>query len=186
MNVSPDEAREALAAVDGVRRRTRAAIRLGGGGQIMMVWGAVWFFGYLASQFLEGRAVGLAWGVLDLAGLAGTALVVGWVSRRVHDPMGWRIGLFWLLLFAYAAVWLALARPADGSLIGLLIATMAMFGYVVMGLWIDLRFLWVGLAVTALALAGYLLTPAWFGLWMAFLGGGVLFGSGLYVLRGWR
>ncbi len=186
MNVSREEALEALAAVDKVRRQTRAAISLGGGGQIMMVWGAVWILGYLASQFLEGRAVGLVWGALDLAGLAGTALVVGWVSRRVHDPMGWRIGAFWLLLFVYAAVWLALVRPTEGSLVGVLIATMAMFGYVVMGLWIDLRFLWVGLGVTALALAGYFLTPAWFGLWMAVLGGGALFGSGLYVLRGWR
>ena len=61
-----------------------------------------------------------------------------------------------------------------------------MFGYVVLGLWIDTIFLWIGLGVSALAVIGYVATPDLFYVWMAVLGGGALFASGVRIQRTWH
>lgn len=186
MGITPGEAREALETVRRVEERTRRAIALAGGGPILMIWGVVWLVGYLGGHFLESAATGWVWLVADLAGLAGTVFVVTRVQRWMRDPGGRRIGLFWVLLLAYALLWIWASRPLSGAQVSLIAASVAMFGYAVMGLWLDRIFLWIGLGVTAIAIAGYLLLPAIFGLWMAVLGGGALLWSGVYIHRRWR
>lgn len=186
MNVSPDEARSALAAVREVEERARRAIGLAGGGPIVMIWGVVWLIGYLGGYFLVDEQKGILWGLVDLLGIAGTLFVVSRLTRRVRDPIGPRIGLLWLLLILYGSLWIWIARPESGLEIGMLAATMAMFGYVVLGLWIDLVFLWIGLGVTVLSIALYLLAPETFEIWMGLLGGGALLLSGAYIHRNWR
>ena len=186
MNVSREEALEALRAVRQVEERARRAIGLAGGGPILMIWGVVWFIGFLGNQLLTVPHVGRLWAVVDLAGIVGTLWVVSRLHRRVIDPLGPRIGLFWLLLVGYGVIWVWIAQPMGGRQLGLLLSTIAMFGYVVLGLWIDTTFLWIGLGVTALALLGYLAVPDFFDLWMALLGGGALFASGVRIQRSWR
>ena len=62
-----------------------------------------------------------------------------------------------------------------------------MFAYVILGLWLEARFLiWLGLAVTGLTAVGYFLLPSYFYLWMAPMGGGALFVTGWYVNRFWK
>lgn len=185
MNVSREEAREALAAVSAVRERTRRAVALGGGDVILMIWGVVWLIGYTVTQLTTGPLLGAVWTVLDVAGIAGTLFVVSRISNRVRDPMGPRIGFLWLALFGYSALWIWLAQPLSELQLSVLITTFVMFGYVVLGLWLDTILLWLGLAVTALALGAYLLVPEFFGFWMAFVGGGAIFATGLYIRRRW-
>ena len=91
-----------------------------------------------------------------------------------------------VLLFCYGVLWIWIARPTSGLEIGVFASTIAMFGYVVLGLWIDLIFLWIGLGVTVLTVGGYLFLPEVFDLWMGVLGGGTLFLSGVYIHRSWR
>lgn len=186
MNVGRDEARQALAAIEAVQAHTRRSIHRAGGGAILVTWGAVWLVGWLCSQFVTGPLVGLLWMALDVAGIAGTLLVVRRVARRVHDPLGPRIGALWLALMIFIVLMLWIAAPIEPLQVGALIALAVMFGYAVMGLWLDRVFLWIAVAVTAIILVGYLALPAWFGLWMAIAGGGALAGSGLYIQRGWR
>lgn len=186
MNVSRDEARTALAAVREVEERARRAISLAGGGPIVMIWGFVWLIGYVGDHFLGGRSSGILWAVVDSLGLIGTLVVVSRLTRRIRDPFGPRIGLLWLFLIAYGGFWIWIAQPIGGLEVGLMAATVAMFGYVVLGLWIDLVFLWIGLGVTVLAIGFYLLTPGSFNLWMGLLGGGALILSGAYIHRAWR
>lgn len=186
MNVSPEEAREALEAVRQVEERARRAIGLAGGGPILMIWGVVWLVGFLGSQLLPLPQAGWLWMGLDLAGLAATLWVVSRLQRRVIDPLGPRIGLLWLFLFGFGALWVWIAQPADGREIGLLVSTIAMFGYIVLGLWIDTIFLWIGLGVSALAVLGYVAAPDLFYVWMAVLGGGALFASGVRIQRDWQ
>lgn len=186
MNVTRDEALTALEAVREIEARTRRAVNLAGGGPILMIWGIVWLLGYLGGAVYPDGRQGLIWAVVNALGLAGTALVVSRLGRRVHDPIGPRIGLLWFFLVGYGLLWVWLARPEDSHTIGLMAATIAMFGYVVLGLWIDVIFTWIGLAVTALGLIGYFLLPDLFDIWMAVLGGGALFASGAYIHRRWR
>lgn len=185
MNVSVDEARKALAIADEVRARTRKAIRLGGGAYFLVLWGAIWFVGFLGSQFMPGRQAGLLWVVLDILGFGGSIYLTTRLGRRVRDPESWKVGALWIALVGYGALWIWLAAPASSVQIGVLLVSFAMFGYVVMGLWLDLAFLWIGLLATALAVVAYLFFPQFLGLWMSLLGGGTLLGSGLYILRRW-
>jgi len=184
-SVSPREALDALEAVREVERRTRGAIAAAGGGRVVTAWGLAWGIGFLATHFLDGREILWVWLALNLAGFAATAWIVAGTTQRVRDPVGPRIGGLWLALFAYTALWIFVAAPLDGNEIGLLISSAAMFGYVVMGLWLDRTFLWIGLSVTAASIAGFLLLPALFNLWMAFLGGGALIAAGLRIQRRW-
>ncbi len=185
MNVTRDEAREALDAVREVEQRARRSIGLAGGGPILMIWGGVWLIGYLGGHFLGYPRSGWLWLAVDVLGLIGTLIVVSRVSQRVRDPFGPRIGLLWLFLISYGVFWIWLSKPPNGEEVGLMAATLAMFGYVVLGLWIDLVFLWIGLGVTALAIGFYLLIPEGFDLWMGLLGGGALILSGAYIQRTW-
>lgn len=186
MKVSPSEARKALEAVRAIQARTRRALSLAGGGQILMIWGLVWLVGFLGGYVYGYPAAGRIWAVVDGLGLLGTVLVVVRARHRFDDPLGPRIGALWLCLMAFAGLWIWVAAPSTDAQIGFLAATFAMFGYVVMGLWLDLIFLAVGIGVTAIATLGFVWFRADFDLWMALLGGGTLFGSGLYILRRWR
>jgi hypothetical protein len=125
---------------------------------------------------------------------------------RADSALGARIGIFWLVLFAYAVLWFFLlhseihpGRPgvsfdalsADNEeavrqQLGVFCATIAMFAYVVGGLWLGRFFIWLGAGVTILTVAGYFFAPAWFNLWMAVTGGGSLIVAGLYIRRYWR
>lgn len=186
MKVSAPEARQALEAVRAVQERTRRALALAGGGEILMIWGVVWLVGYLGGYVFSYSVAGRIWAVVDVLGVLATLAVVARSRHRFADPLGPRIGALWLCLAVFAGLWIWVAAPSTGAEVGFLAATFAMFGYVVMGLWLDLVFLVVGLAVTAIATASFLWFRPDFDLWMALLGGGTLFGSGLYVLRRWR
>ena len=186
MKISPPEALEALEAVRAVQARTRRALSLAGGGQILMIWGVVWLIGYLGTHLLSWQTAGRLWAVADLLGIVATILVVARSAPRSRDPLGPRIGILWISLILFGGLWIWVAQPTSGAQVGFLLATFAMFGYVVMGLWLDLVFLVVGLVVTAVATVGYVFLQPVFNLWMAVLGGGTLFGSGLYILRRWR
>lgn len=186
MEVTQEEARQALADIEIVRRQARRAVAYGGAPYYSMLWGAIWFLGFLGSQFLPYEASGLVWaGLSSLGGLLSLLSGIR-LGLRVRSPLSARIGLFWLSLLVYGALWIYLARPADGALVSLFISTLAMFGYVVMGLWLDNSFVWLGLGITILALIGYFGVRPYYSLWMALLGGGALFGSGLYILRRWK
>lgn len=186
MNVSREEAREALDAVRRIESQTRRLVAGAGGGAITMAWGMVWIVGYLGSHFLEDAAIGLVWAVAVLAGVAATLAIAARENRRVRSPLGPRIGTLWLALWVFTSLWIWLSQPLTYPQMSLLIALAAMFGYVVMGLWLDTIFITVGLTVAAASIAGYFLVPAYFALWMAVLGGGTLLGSGLYIERRWR
>jgi hypothetical protein len=185
MNVTRDEAQESLVTIQQVMAQTRRAVA-SSGAYVMIIWGVVWFFGFLASQLIHSILVGWIWLILDVLGSLATWIVGRKMGRRVRTSFGSRLGLFWLALIFYTALWIWIAWPLDPMRTMLLSITALMFGYVVMGLWLGTAVAWVGLAVTALALLGFYLLPAYFALWMALLGGGTMIGSGLYMSRFWR
>lgn len=186
MKVTRDEAERSLQAVQQVRNHMRKSIATGSAPQNMIIWGAIWLIGYLGSHFLGDLHAGRVWIALVVIGG-----VVGWLmgyrlGPRVRIPGAERLWQFWIFLWIYIFLWTWIAWPLDARQISLLIVTYTMFGYVILGLWTGKFFTRVGLVVTALALLGYWTLPDLFYLWMAFLGGGTLIGSGLYILRAWK
>ena len=125
--------------------------------------------------------------VLVGVGIVGSVAIGAWVSRHVRRKFqDYRIGLFWLALLLYASLAVWVAKPTSNEEISFLITLFVMLGYVVMGLWMWGPLGWIGVGVTAVATVAYLLAPSFFDLVMAILGGGVLFFSGLYILKNWR
>ena len=53
--------------------------------------------------------------------------------------------------------------------------------YMVMGLWLGWRYSAIGGALAVLTLGGFFLLPVHFLLWMAFVGGGALILTGLWL-----
>ena len=183
------EATEAQLALDQIRlatEQTRRAVARSGTGWVFIIWGCVWFVGYLGSQFLTGPQSGVLWLVLDILGGIATAIVGGRTGRRVRSAYGWRVAGLWLALMAYVGllVWIAWPMPADRLILFITVAIS--FGYVFLGLWLSPVLLWTGVALTALAILGWWLMPAYLGYWIAFLGGGGLIGLGIYILRAWK
>lgn len=186
MEITREEAERALADIHQAMAQARRTIAYGGAPYYMMLWGVIWFLGYLGGQFLPGPQSGIAWLVLDLFGVVASIWIGYRLSTRVRTPMGPRLGLLWLAMLVYGVLIVWIANPTSSNQLDLLISLVAMLGYVMSGIWIGARLSWVGLLVTALAVLGYFLLPAFFSLWMAVLGGGLIFGSGLYIQRTWR
>ncbi len=191
VTVSAADAQRSLAAIEETMTRIRRGIAAAGA-PYLIIWGAVWIAGFAAAQFLP------AWGgwifsALDCVGVA-LSIGVGFAYSRkaaVRSPgerkIFWRIMIFWIAIFAYVFLWMALVRHWEALTAAAFISTVAMFAYVVMGLWFDALYLTLtGFAVTALTLVGYYLLPGWFMLWMAIFGGGTLLGTGLYIRSAWR
>ena len=188
MNIQQDEAQISLETIERIQQQTRRALAHGGAPFFMMIWGAVWLIGYLGNQYLEPDTAGKLWSGISLLGMVASFLV-GWrISGKVRRPgYDTRIGLFWLAWMVYTSlfIWLAGVGP-DVTRLSLLIAVSAMFGYVIMGLWLWKPLAWIGIFVTAIAVVSYLFLPDYVNLIMAWVGGGALFFSGLDIYRNWR
>jgi hypothetical protein len=105
MQITPDEAEEALTAISAMKKRMRHAVANGGAHYFLIVWGVIWSLGFLGSHFFAGKIANYVWMVLDIIGGLGSWGFGMLVSRRVRkagvSAMSGRIGLFWLALFAY-------------------------------------------------------------------------------------
>jgi hypothetical protein len=194
MNVSEENARESLAAIEEVQGRTRKALVSTYCGPFLVLWGAVWVASFLGTHFFL-KWVNWIWGIGNFAGIAGMIFIFMRVFR--HGPatrnpgdrsLDLRIGLFWPLFIAYIYLWIAIVKPYSGIQLNAFLVTAIMFAYVVIGLWLDIWLMvTLGLVVTGMTLVGFFLVPhEYYCLWMAFAAGGSLLGTGLYMQLRWR
>ncbi len=189
MNISPDEAQEALADIQRVTQKTRRSIAGSGAYIFLIVMGVIWLVGFLANQFLSGAIVGIIWTGMSLLGSAVAVLLGASRGRQVQsasfNSSARRIGIFWLLLILFAIAIIATARPTDGKQLTMLIVLLIMVGQMSMGLMLSFSATWWALPLATLALAGYFLLPGIFYLWMAVLVGGGMIALGLYIRMRW-
>ncbi len=189
MNISPNEAEEALAAIQSVTHKTRRSIANSGAHVFLIATGIVWLVGFLATQFLSGPSVGYVWAGMSILGTA-VGVVLGFrTSKRLRgqsfNASAKRASFFWLLLVFYAIAVIAIARPTDGKQVTTFIILFIMLGQLSIGMLVSYSSVWWALPITALALIGYFLLPNIFYLWMAILGGGGMIALGLYIRFRW-
>lgn len=190
MNMSPSEARDALSSVEDAVRSVKQAIDRQAS-RIVLMWGAVYFLAPLSMHFWP------LWGIIPQQ-----LLLLGAIAFTVYDtqknpfisgPSNLRIGGLWWLTFAFGWIWFLILDPisfknpaTDGMMISRQMwaygVSLAMFVYVVMGLWIGRLYVVTGLAVTLFTLTGLLWLGDWYWLWCAITGGGTLLVAG-YLLR---
>jgi hypothetical protein len=195
MEATERQAQEALQDVEAVAKSVQGKLAYGMAGPILALWGMVWIVCFVIQHFAP-QIAGWGWIVGDSLGIAGSLYLGRFRSRsqavrsETAKRLGWKLFWFWLFLFIYADIWLAVLWPWREDQLGMFAVTLVMFAYVVMGLWLDMRFmLWLGLGVTLLALAGYAassLVPGYLDLWLGCAGGSALLASGLYLTLRWR
>jgi hypothetical protein len=189
MNISPNEAEEALAAIQRMAQKTRQSVASSGAYIFLIITGTIWLVGFLSNQFLAGAVVAYIWIGVSLLGSLLSVLLGARMRRRVRSTStasyARRIGITWLLLIFYCIATIAIARPADGKQITMFIILFIMIGQLAMGLLFSFSATWWALPITALALAGYFLLPGIFYLWMAILVGGGMIALGLYIRIRW-
>lgn len=195
---TPEEARASLADIDRIAERVRKAVASSSAASTLILWGVIWAVGFMVTQLFDPIAFRV-WLALDGIGVVASLYLGGWFrGSALSDPHRNRIGTSWLILIGYAVIWLMLLLPGAfgrhapargldwGHRIGAFWCEVAMFGYVIMGLWLSPFLLRLGLLVSVLTLAGLILLPGCFYLWMAVMGGGALAAAGLYIRIAWR
>lgn len=189
MDVSPNEAQEALTVIEGTMKKARHALAAGGLHISLIVTGAIWLIGFLANQFLTGEAVKYVWIGASLIGSALAVILSTQISGRVRSPLTGtylkRIGMFWLLLILVGIGLVVVARPSDSKQVTLIVILLMLVGEAAMGLLFSFTAIWWALIIGAVAVLGYFLVPAFFNLWMAILVGGGLIGLGVYIRLKW-
>ncbi|MCK4752246.1 MAG: hypothetical protein KAS75_02285 [Planctomycetes bacterium] len=193
MNISHEDAQQSLAAVEQATAQVGKSIAALSAGSILILWGLIWILSFLVAQFF--LAWVWYWMVLGAIGTAGTILICRKQSRTgipvksaASKKIGWKYFWSWTALFVYATIWLFILEPRNSIQSNAFFCTIAMFAYVIMGLWDTSRFLlWLGLGVTVCVLIGYYLVPhQYYCLWMAPTGGGALLVTGIYQRWRWR
>ena len=192
MNVSQEDARISLSAAQSVMNQTHKAIASAYASPLLILWGILWITAFTVTHFYVHYAfyIFMAMGVV---GGLGTAVIVGIfrskapVKEKSSHKFGRSVTALWVFLCIYIVIWLFLFAPFTGLQCNALICTAVMFAYIVMGLWFESRFMIIlAVAVTAATLVGYYLLREYYCLWMAFVGGGAIFGTGLYIRLRWR
>ncbi len=189
MNISPNEAEEALAAIQKITQKTRHSIASSGAYIFLILTGSVWLLGFVSTQFLPANIAGYIWAGLSIVGSAVGILVGLRIGPRVRGPSiatsTKRAVTFWLLLVFYCVAAIAIARPTDGKQVTTFIILFIMIGQLSMGLLLSFSSVWWALPISALALIGYFLLPGIFYLWMGILVGGGMIVLGLYIRSRW-
>jgi len=189
MNISPNEAEEALEAIQKVTHKTRRSIAGSGAYIFLLITGIVWLVGFLATQFMTGAIVAYIWIGMSLIGTAVSIPLGIRMGSRVRNPSfsapAKRAVTFWLLLVFYAIAAITITRPTEGKQVTMIIILFIMLGQMAMGMLLSFSATWWALPITALALAGYFLLPGFFYLWMAVLGGGGMVALALTIRARW-
>ncbi len=187
MNVSRSEAESTLAAIRDAEAQMNRAMSASGGAYQLIIWGVFIMIGYTMNQFADRLPTALVVGVWVAISILANALswFIGFRrARTFHSPDAARIGFMWLIFLFFGVVAAFFVHPAGPREINLLAYLMVMLWLANMGLWVDLRLLWISLIFTGLMLFGYLVLPDYFFLWLGVVGGGAMIGSGLLLLRG--
>jgi hypothetical protein len=187
MNVSPSEAEKTLASIREAEDQMRKALNASGGGYQMLIWGVIMLIGYTLNQFaprLPVAVVAGTWIVLSVFGNLFSVAMSVRMARKFHSPLGARLGAMFPIFILFGIIGAFFVNPAGPREINLLIYLLVMLWLAMMGLWVKPSLLWISLIFTGLMLFGYLVLPDYFFLWLAFVGGGAMIGSGLFLISG--
>jgi hypothetical protein len=187
MDISRDEAREALGSIEDATKTSRYLLRSWIVG--VFVVGVIWTVSFAASQFLpetplwsmsESFLVGIVFAIY-MARRRLTAIRVAPQSRLAF--LQTRLAVFYGILYLFFLLWqIALLRTEMDR--ALLWITVIMFAAIITGVWLKEPILIVcGVAVTVLSTLGYWLLPQYFWLWVAVFAGLPVVGVSLYLWR---
>lgn len=189
MNVTREEAAQALADIDKASDRVFKLKGYHHGAPHFIIWGLVWLVANSASYFLT-DAARLAWPISLAFGFVGS-MVVGimqsrkWpkdhqassVERRFGARMGMTAGIVMLFIICITLI----AQPTTDREINAMISIVFPFLYMAGGLWAGWRLFAIGFVTAAAIMFGYFWLTEHFELWMGVFGGGSLIAGGIWL-----
>ncbi len=189
MNISPDQAEEALADIQKIMQKTRHSIASSSFSTSLMITGIIWLTGFVCTQFLTGEIVVYIWIGMSILGSILASILGSRQSRLVRNPAAGattkRVLLTWLLLTIYCLAAIVVAWPLDGKQMTIFIVLFVMIGWTIMGLSLLFTPVWPSVILVALVLAGYFFLPDFFYLIIGILGGGGMIALGLIIKYRW-
>lgn len=191
MNVSREEAAEALAEIDKAGGKMTRLQSYKSSAVFFIIWGLVWFGANLATHFLPGNTQTNWFVAIALGSLASTIFGMRLTGKRQGDArpgdqaasawFGKRMGLTSVVVFAFLICLGLVIDPATRAQTNALISMFFAFIYIGVGIWLGWRLFVIGLATAIAILTGYYLFREQYDLWMAFVGGGALIAGGLWL-----
>jgi hypothetical protein len=191
MNISRQEADEALQAIHSADHRVWQVQSYRHAAPFLILWGLIWVAGNAAMDFST-AAGNRTW---QWGSLIGTVLTAALVVRlilerkRAGSPqeeerrtgasfalMGWTvIGFFIAMYFVLRPL-----SPRQGNAF---ISLFWAFAYMFAGAWVGLRLFFTGLVAAVAMVIGFLFIHEHYYLWMAAFGGGSLIVGGLWLRK---
>ena len=177
------EAASALSDIDAIVSRVRQSRIYNLASQMLMMWGALTFAGYLAT-WLSPRSAGYAWIAVYVVGIAGMVAISA-ANRARFGVRSFDLRMFaaFVLFIAFGLFCCFVLVHLTPHQLGTFWPVYFMLVYTIAGLWVGQAFVAIGLGITALTLIGYFFAGDWFQLWMAVVDGGGLMLSGLWMRR---
>jgi hypothetical protein len=179
--IDSQQASEALSDINEIVGRVRRSFIYDVASLTTIWWGVLVLAGNLVT-YVTPRYAGYAWIAVYILGISGWFVlgVVGYARTRVHT-FDVRMLVAILLFFAFGFFVTGVLGHFTPRQLGTFWALYFMLVYAVAGLWFGTAFVAIGVAIAALTLAGYFFIGEAFPLWMAFVNGGGLVLSGLWM-----
>jgi MFS family permease len=182
-SIDSREAASALSDISEIARRVRQSTIYRVSSLMLIMWGALTFAGYILS-YLAPRQAGYGWVVVYIVGIAGM-IALSPLNRarsgiRTFDIRMFAAFLLFIAFGIFTSVWLGHFTPRQ---LGTFWPVYFMLFYTIVGLWVGSAFVAIGLGIIALTLISYFFAGNAFDLWMAFVNGGGLILSGLWMRR---
>ncbi len=191
MNISPEEASQALQEIESSRAAMRRAIQTHRGHLHLWLWGCIWMAVSVLNWILDQRALHtMLW--IMAAGIVGSVLIGTFQGRQIRGRFDRRFlaVVATLLVFGYF-IWPFILgdlhsydfRSYKGAFAYFTLVWMQL--YIVAGIWFDNYWFWIGVGVTVLVVASLLFAPAAF--WaVTLIFGLVMLGTGFVVRNNWK
>ncbi len=189
MNVTREEAAQALDAISRANERIAQVKGYHHGAPHFIIWGLVWLAANTGSHFMPDQEK-LIWPVTLAAGFL-LSMATGFLQgrkwgrgaglRETDRRLGARMGLTGGVVIAFIVCIVLIAQPESNREINAMISIVFPFLYMAGGIWAGWRLFAIGLVTAAGIMAGYFWMPGYFSLWMGLFGGGSLIAGGVWL-----
>lgn len=186
MTVTREEAESALRDMDAARSQSQELYGYREASPHLLVWGVLWIVA-AALIMLTPFNAGLVWLTIDSIGIVASGYICMTAVRRYGSANGVAYGLRYgatAVAFAvFVSMALAIFAPVSGAQVLTFIVMLISVIYVVMGVWLGLRYAAVGVTVGMFAVGAFFFMPTYLTLIASGLGGGALILASLWLRR---
>lgn len=193
MNLSRQDASDALEQIEAADRRARQQIGYREASSFLILWGVVWLLANAATDLLPQACARLAWPVGTLAGTLLSAVLVFLQLRRTsvrceqtasqRGRARRRALMLGITLLSFFVTMHTVLGTLTGRQYNAFISLFWAFAYMAAGVWLGMRMFVTGVVLAVAIMVGFLFIQQHYLLWMAVVGGGALLLAGFWLRR---